>query len=155
MPTPTPGVGVGSSGSGGSVSAADRDTTKLNETGSSPATEEEIGLAPLDDEMAGGKAGKSVSANLDDEIITSSDVNLGKKVTASGSGTTRSLVEEELHDPEIEAIKRKVAQRAQFNPLKPAGYVPPRSGPSWAVWLLGGLAIVVVVAIVILVLTGG
>ena len=37
----------------------------------------------------------------------------------------RSLIEEELHDPELEQIKRKVAQRAQFNPLQPPGYVPP------------------------------
>ena len=40
-----------------SVSGRDRDTKQLNETGSSPATEEEIGLAPLEEEA--GKAKRS------------------------------------------------------------------------------------------------
>jgi len=153
MPTPTPGVGVGSSGSGGPTSQADRDTTRLNETGGSPATDEEIGLAPLDEE-ADEKQRRSGSANLDDELITASDVALEKRLSASGSGSKKSLVEEELHDPEVEAIKRKVAQRAHFNPLKPVGYNAPSSGPNWAIWLLGGLAVVVVIVILVLVLRG-
>jgi serine/threonine protein kinase len=152
MATPTP--GVGSSGSAGRLSEADRDTTRLNETGSSPATDEEIGLAPLDEEAAAEKDARAASANLDDELITSSDVALQRRVSAAGSGTKKSLVEEELHDPEIEAIKRKVAQRAQFNPLKPVGYNAPSSGPNWAIWLLGGLAVVVVIVILVLVLRG-
>ena len=49
---------------------------------------------------------------------------------SSGSSKTRSLIEEELHDPELEQIQRKVAQRAQFNPLQPPGYVPPSSTPA-------------------------
>ena len=123
----------------------DRDTKRLNETGSSPATEEEIGLAPLEEEAAKAKE----AASTDDDLVTSSDVNLSQRVRVPGSGSSkRSLWEEELHDPELEAIKRKVAQRAQHNPLQPPNYVPPSKGTPVGVWLLIGGVVVVVVAVV-------
>jgi serine/threonine-protein kinase len=151
-PTSSPGLGIGSSSaSGGVLSDAGRDTTRLNQTGSSPATEEEIGLAPLDEDASAEHEAK----NVDDELITASDVDLANQIRVLGSETTRSLVEEELEDPEVEAIQRKIAQRSQHNPLRPAGYVPPSRGPSWAVWLLGGVAVFVVVMILILILSNG
>jgi len=122
--TPTP--RVASSGTGARSSGfadRDRDTKRLNETGSSPATEEEIGLAPLEEEAAKAKEAASLA---DDDLVTSSDVNLSQRTKGSGTGSSkRTLWEEELHDPELEAIKRKVAQRAQHNPLQPANYIPP------------------------------
>jgi eukaryotic-like serine/threonine-protein kinase len=150
----TPAPGIGSSGSGRGSSAADRDTKKLNETGSSPATEEEIGLAPLEEEAAAAKA-KSAMEN-DDELVTSSDVNLSQRTRAAGSGSSkRSLLEEELHDPELEAIKRRVAQRAKSNPLQPPNYVPPNQSQPWGLWLLfGGVALVAIVVVLFLALHG-
>jgi hypothetical protein len=62
----------------------------------------------------------------------------------SGSSKARSLIEEELHDPELERMQRKVAQRAQFNPLQPPGYVPPSQGPNMGL-IIGISALVIVV----------
>ncbi len=60
-------------------------------------------------------------------------------------------MEEELHDPEFEAIRRKVAQRAQFNPLKPPNYVPPSQGPPWGLLaLLGGVGLVILIVVLLI-----
>jgi eukaryotic-like serine/threonine-protein kinase len=137
--------GVTPSSTGRSSGAANRDTKRLNEIGSSPATEEEIGLAPLEEESVKTKEAE----NVDDDLVTSSDVNLSQRGKGSGTGSSkRSLWEEELLDPELEAIKRKVAQRAQHNPLQPPNYVPANKGTPVGLWLLIGGAIVVVVAVV-------
>ncbi len=143
--------GIGSSGSGRPLSSADRDTRRLNEVGSSPATDEEIGLAPLEDE-ANAKADDDQTASpAEDELVTSSDVLVSKRSSAVGGSSKKSLVEEELHDPEFEAIRRKVAQRAQFNPLKPPNYVPPSEGPPWGLLaILGGVCLVILVVVLLL-----
>jgi len=147
--------GIGSSGSGRPLSSGDRDTKRLNEVGSSPATEEEIGLAPLDEEAKPSEEAEEESAPektpLDTELVTSSDVLVTRKSsTIKGGSSKRSLVEEELHDPEIEAIKRKVAQRAQYNPLRPPNYVPPSQGPPWGLLaLLGGVAVAILIVVLI------
>ena len=57
----------------------------------------------------------------------------------------------ELHDPELEEIKRRMARRAQFNPLQPAGYVPPSRGLSTGAWVAIGGGVLVVLAIVLLI----
>jgi len=54
-------------------------------------------------------------------------------------------LEEELHDPQMEQMKRKIAQRAQFNPLQPPNYVPPSKGSTWVLWVSIAVAAVVVV----------
>jgi serine/threonine protein kinase len=164
---PTPSSGKSPSGSSRTISVSDRDTKKLDEKGSGPSTpEEEIGLAPLDEEDVLGvgnrkpvtkspPASDKQSASTSD-LATSSDVvktaskggsKVGSKTgSGSGSGKAKSLLEEELIDPEAEAIRRKVAQRAQFNPLMPPGYSPPSSGQSWVVWAaIGGILLVVVI----------
>jgi serine/threonine-protein kinase len=151
----TPLSGIGSSGSNRPLSSADRDTRRLNEVGSSPATDDEIGLAPLDDE-AKAKAGEDQDASsADDDLVTSSDVLVTKRGSGTGGSSKKSLVEEELHDPEFEAIRRKVAQRAQFNPLKPPNYVPPSEGPPWGLLaILGGVGVVILVVVLLLTMGG-
>jgi hypothetical protein len=47
-------------------------------------------------------------------------------------------------------MKRKIAQRAQFNPLQPPNYVPPSKGSSLVLWVSIGVAIVVVVGAILL-----
>jgi eukaryotic-like serine/threonine-protein kinase len=142
--------GVGSTGSGRPLSATDRDTMRLNGAGSSPATDEEIGLAPLDEEDK-HKSEEEI-APAEDDLVTSSDVLVtNRKLTPAAGSSKRSLVEEELHDPEFDAIKRKVAQRAQFNPLKPPNYVPPSQGPPWGLLaLLGGVGLVILIVVLII-----
>lgn len=162
---PTPSSGRVDSGSDRPLSSPERDTTKLNEkTNSGP--EEEIGLAPLDEEDVLGVANRrpaTKSAAASDKLLasisdlaTSSDVGKAGSKTGSGSGkSNKSLLEEELHDPELEHIQRKIAQRAQFNPLQPPNYAPPSGGPSWIMWVAIGTAAAVVLGIVLLVALSG
>jgi eukaryotic-like serine/threonine-protein kinase len=171
-PTPSSGKGV-PSGSSRTISVSDRDTKKLDEKSGAGGPEEEIGLAPLDEEdvlgVANRRPTKKPAAGSDkhgasSDLATSSDiVSVGSKTgsktgskSGAGSGKSRSLLEEELHDPEMEQMKRKIAQRAQFNPLQPPNYVPPSKGSSWVLWVSIGVAVVVVVGIVLAIaLSGG
>jgi serine/threonine-protein kinase len=171
QPNPSSGR-VPSSGSSRTISVSDRDTKKLDERGSSTGEDEEIGLAPLDEEdvLGSRRAAPKQTPTASDrqlastsDLATSSDVGtkgsktgskagsksgsavIGSKISSpSASGKAKSLIEEELHDPEAEHIKKKVAQRAQFNPLMPPGYSPPSRGPSGLVWVAIGAVVVVV-----------
>ena len=147
--TPTPSSGKApASGSSRTISVSDRDTKKLDEKSGAGGPEEEIGLAPLDEEDVLGvanrrpheeagrrlrQAGCFDERSGDVERHRVSGSKTGSKTGSKsgvGSGKARSLLEEELHDPEMEQMKRKMAQRAQFNPLQPPNYVPPSKGPS-------------------------
>jgi len=171
MGVPTPSSGKApQSGSSRTISVSDRDTKKLDDKG---GPEEEIGLAPLDEEDVLGtnrraaEAKKSSTASdkqlvSPSDLATSSDVvKVGSKSgskagSKSGSGSVKSLLEEELHDPDAENMKRKIAQRAQFNPLLPPGYSPPSSGPSWIVWAaIGAVVVVIAAAVLIVSMPGG
>jgi eukaryotic-like serine/threonine-protein kinase len=174
VPTPSSGK-VPPSGSGRTISVSDRDTKKLDEQTGGGKPDEEIGLAPLDEEDVLGVAGRraptkkpatgsdkqTISPN---DLATSSDIGTGSSKTTGSKPATpksstaagkRSLLEEELTDPELEQIKKKVAQRAQFNPLLPPNYMPPSKGPGWVLWVSIGVAVVVVVAIIIAVASSG
>jgi serine/threonine protein kinase len=167
---PAPGT-KSPSGSGRTVAPSDRDTKNLGDKDTGPAApEEEIGLAPIDDEDVLGAARKPVkkppaSDKLPaptSDLATSSDVTKGGSAVGSKTGSKpgskpgtksspgapaakqRSLLEEELTDPEAESIRRKMAQRAQFNPLQPPNYVPPAQGSSVVVWIAVALGLVFV-----------
>jgi serine/threonine-protein kinase len=173
---PTPSSGK-ASGSSRTISVSDRDTKKLDEKANA-GPEEEIGLAPLDEEDVLGTSRRPLKASpgtsdkeraSNSDLATSSDVTKTGSKTGSKSGSVgpgkagssksnrsnKSLLEEELIDPELEEIKRKVAQRAQFNPLQPPNYVPPSRGPSWVVWAAIGVAAVVVVGVILLITMAG
>jgi hypothetical protein len=158
MPTPPPTDKSTPSGSSRTVSVSDRDTKKLDQKGSTPGgPDEEIGLAPLDEEDVLGVARQKRTKKAPTESDKASAIELASTsdVEKGGSGSSkRSLIEEELHDAELEQIRRKVAQRAQFNPLQPPGFVPASRGPSMAVWLGLGAAALVFVVILLLLLAG-
>jgi len=150
------------SGSGRTMSGSDRDTKKLEDKANG-VPEEDIGLAPLDEEDVLGvanrrppkkpAAGSDKAASISD-LATSSDVGSTKAKSpsklASNSGKSKSLLEEELTNPELEQMKKKIAQRAQFNPLLPPNYVPPSRGSNWVLWAsLAGVAVVVGIILVI------
>jgi serine/threonine protein kinase len=155
---PQPSSGKAPSGSGRTISGSDRDTTKLDDKAKA-GPEEDIGLAPLDEEDVLGARrpqAKKESPTASDkrttstsDLATSSDVVSIKPKTAASSAKGRSLLEEELMDPEVEQIKKKMAQRAQFNPLLPPNYVPPSSGTNWVLWVSLGVAALVVIGIVV------
>jgi serine/threonine protein kinase len=163
---PTPSSGKASSGSSRTISVSDRDTKTLDEKGSGAGRpEEELGLAPLDEEdvlgVANRRPAKKPAAGSDkqggttNDLATSSDIASASSKSAASSAKSRSLLEEELTDPEVEQIKKKMAQRAQFNPLQPPNYVPPSSGPSWVLWVSLGVAALVVVGIVLIAVLHG
>jgi serine/threonine protein kinase len=162
--TPTPSSGKASgSGSSRTISVSDRDTKKLDEKSGAGGPEEEIGLAPLDEEdvlgVANRRPSKKSPAQSDKQAASTSDLATSSDVTSAGSrvgsktgsGKSRSLLEEELHDPELEQMKKKIAQRAQFNPLQPPNYMPPSKGSSWVLWVSIGAAVVVVVGAILLI----
>ncbi len=155
-----------STGSSRTVSSSDRDTKKLDDKGSSAGADEEIGLAPLDDEDVLGVANRRSARKPSEsdkrsgspsDLATSSDVarkgsgvgsksgsRPGSKAGPGSSSVKRSLLEEELIDPEADKLRRKMAQRAQFNPLHPPDYAPPGQ-TSAGIWIAIGTAVVVVV----------
>jgi serine/threonine protein kinase len=157
MSTPTPPPMKAPSGSSRTVSVSDRDTKRLDQKGSGPGGEEEdIGLAPLDDEDVLGVANRKVAppkrpsepakaSPSKSDVVSSSD----SARKGPGSSKSRSLIEEELHDPVQEQMQRKVAQRAQFNPLQPPGFVPPSQGPNWRLIIGVGAAVVVVLGVLL------
>ncbi len=172
-----PTSGTGSSGSSATVSVSDRDTHKIDDGSGSAAMEEDIGLAPLDEEDVLGDSharlrkerekakererakerekAKEQDKAKSDAPGSKAQVTTGPKpAKPASSSSNKSLIEEELHDPELEAIQRRVAQRAKFNPLQPPGYVPPHKqsqmGPAWI--LVGGFVLVVAAVIFALLL---
>jgi serine/threonine protein kinase len=160
MSTPTPPPVKAPSGSSRTISVSDRDTKRLDQKGSGAGDDEEIGLAPLDEEDVLGMANRRVTPKDKEpekkppsksDVVSGSDV---AKVSA-GSARGRSLIEEELGDPDEEKFKRKVAERAQFNPLRPTGYVPPSQGPNWGLIIGIGVAVVVVLGLLVVLLTRG
>jgi hypothetical protein len=171
VPTPSSGKAPGS-GNSRTISVSDRDTKKLDEKSGAAGPEEEIGLAPLDEEDVLGVAnrrptkkpatGSDKQGASTSDMATSSDIaSVGSKAGSKtgsktgsrsgvGSGKARSLLEEELNDPEMEQMKRKIAQRAQFNPLQPPNYVPPSKGSNLVLWVsIGVVAAVVLLGIAV------
>jgi len=168
MPPPSA-AALGSSGSSRTLPVSDRDTKKIDESGAG-VPDEELGLAPLDDEDVLGvshrKTAKKAPTDSDkhaspSDLATSSDVvapgpsKSGRARSGTGSSKARSLIEEELHDAELERMRQKIAQRAQFNPLQPPNYVSPSSGPSWILWVAVGGAATIVLIILLLLMSSG
>jgi serine/threonine protein kinase len=167
---PTPASGISSSkapsGSSRTISVSDRDTKKLDQKGSGRGgPEEELNLAPLDEEDVLGvsqrKPTKPKSSESDAAATSASDTALSSDVAVSaskaGSSKIRSLIEEELHDPELEEIKRRVAKRAQHDPLRPPGYVPPSQGLSAGAWVAisGGILALIVIVLLLVITSSG
>ena len=130
------------------MASTDRDTTRLDGGSGASAIDEEFGLAPLDEDEASVLSGprKKPETQADpaaaDEAVQVPDLS-------------RSLIEEELHDPEAEEIARKVAQRAKFNPLHPPGYSGPRKGAPVGLFLAIGGAVLLLVIVVAVVMAMG
>jgi serine/threonine protein kinase len=160
-PTPSPSK---ASGSSRTISVSDRDTKRLDQKGSGAGeAEEDLTLAPLDEEDVLGVANRKVAAKKPTEsdkkaaatnnLATSSDVKTPQR--PPGSSKARSLLEEELTDPELERIKRRVAERAQFNPLQPTGFAPPSQGPGMGLWIGIGVGALLLLAVVLFFVMGG
>ncbi|MGL4514733.1 MAG: serine/threonine-protein kinase [Lacipirellulaceae bacterium] len=163
-------------GLGGNIAAMR--TTPLPSSNTPPArssatsdTEEDIGLAPIEDEgddprSRNAKKAASSSGVLSDE--SSPKVGGGSKKggsgakpgssKASGSGSKaslsttsqrpKSIFEEEYAKQVDDPIARRAAMADQYDPLHPPGYVNPYMRTPWYVWAglgVGALALVGVV----------
>ena len=87
---PTPSSGKAPSGSSRTISVSDRDTKKLDEKGSGAGRpEEEIGLAPLDEEdvlgVANRKPAKKPPTGSDKQQASTSDLATSSDVVSVGS----------------------------------------------------------------------
>jgi serine/threonine-protein kinase len=136
LPAPTP-VPI-SSPSSETVAVAGRDTENLVDLGSGSALDEDFRLAPdkNDEDVISGIGTVNHTAATTQETVESDDLE--------GQTGSTSLVEEELHDPEAEAIARMVARRAKFNPLQPPSYTPPSQSSHTGLWLaLGGILLLI------------
>ncbi len=147
-------IAQGSGSGGGSNSASETPNIK---GASDQGTMEDIGLAPLDEEKPPSGSSKSSASSgvLSDEPGVGGS---GKKKASrsqlenlsSQSSTKRSIFDEEYATEEKDKpVARQSKNQAGYDPLHPPGFVNPYSKtPIW-VWVLSGLGIVLVAALLI------
>ena len=136
-PTPLPGPTPASSETL-AVSQADRDTDKLYESES--GMDEDIGLAPFDDEERPATGTKKKPSPKSSGVLSDELGDTFKKATAptpAPSGPKRSLLEEEFHKEDVPVIRP--TRGAENNPLHPPNYVSPYKSTPWGLWLLLGV----------------
>jgi hypothetical protein len=118
--------------------------------------EEDIGLAPLEEEAAAKLPVTQPAAEA-----PASEVNLAKTLEAAVATNParprKSLIEEEMDAGRAAKPEPRVVRRpeGEFNPLLPPGYTGPSHGtPGW-VFVVIGIAVVAVIGVVIAVVTLG
>ncbi len=133
--------------------------------------EEDIGLAPLEEETVGKKSEMTMVAEKSSSDVAIAPPGEVAAATESTPATTaapassptlakprKSLIEEEFDAGRASQPQPRVVRRVEgeFNPLKPPGYVGPSYGtPAW-VYVAVGFAVVAVLGVVIaLIATGG
>ncbi len=133
-----PGGGASGIGTPGSDPAA-------SGTGSGSEMADDIGLAPIDDDIEAKRARKNKGREKDqvsagDTIPTSSAASDTSPNTPP-EGPLKSLIEEQLESGRIgqyeaEELLHSISHKEdEFNPLHPPGYVDPNSGSSpWAIF---------------------
>ncbi|TWT36274.1 Serine/threonine-protein kinase PrkC [Posidoniimonas corsicana] len=147
-PMATPGLSPNSSGG---LSSPMRDTTKLNGPDTAPVDEDDLELAPLDEEGDGPKK-KPKPASPSSGVLSDDSSPTGSKKggASSPSAKKRSIFEEEFEEKEREAAALAAAQaRREYNPLHPPGYRSPYNRTPWLAWVLGGLAALILIAVVV------
>lgn len=134
-PTPLPGATPASSETL-AVSQADRDTAKLYESDSGKY-DEDIGLAPLEDDEHPATPTKKKPSPKSSGVLSDELSETVKKVTVATpppSGPKRSLLEEEFHKEDVPVIRP--TRGAENNPLHPPNFVSPYKSTPWGLWLL-------------------
>jgi hypothetical protein len=136
-------------------------------------TEEDIGLAPIEDDSDDPKAKNAKKAASSSGVLSgdsSAKVGSGSKRGSSGSkpgssksggpgdkaslsspsARPKSIFEEEYSSkPVDDPIARRAAMANQYDPLHPPGYVNPYTKTPWYVWAGLGVAALVVVGVVV------
>jgi serine/threonine-protein kinase len=189
-------LGRGAGGSGGAGSGSGRgrglggniaglrtavpaaSTTPPTRSSSTSDTEEDIGLAPIEDDSDDPKAKNAKKASSSSGVLSgdsSAKVGSGSKRGGAGSkpgssksggsggsgdkaslsspsARPKSIFEEEYSSkPVDDPIARRAAMANQYDPLHPPGYVNPYTKTPWYVWVgLGLVALLAVGAVVAL-----
>ncbi|MEM6331631.1 MAG: hypothetical protein AAF790_15470, partial [Planctomycetota bacterium] len=128
-PLPTP-------ASSETLSSSDRDTKKLY----GPDTvgeDEEIGLAPLEDDSVDIEAPKKRKTPSSDVLASSSAPGV-----AQPARPKKTIFEEEFAEEENDPIRARAAEKskAQYDPLHPPGYVSPFERSRTWLWVLLGVS---------------
>ena len=109
--------------------------------------EQDIGLAPLDEERVSDEEQIDIS---DPASSTDNLTSVTKDIVAVGPH--KSLIEEDLERREVrkhQVASRFRAQPGEVNPLRPPGYKGPSYGPSPWWFVATGVAIVVVLGVIV------
>ena len=128
--------------------SADRDTKRLSDSGSGVFIDDDITLAPLEeDEPQPKKKSHSSSDVLGDAVKT-------KSGPSSSGPPTMSLLEEEFNKEQ--EVKPRFSGEYDYNPLHPPGFSSPYSNSTpWGLIVAIGAAVVVVLGIVIVLINNG
>lgn len=138
-----------------SNTAADRDTKRLDDAPSSVIIDDDIGLAPLDDEPKKSKKDRDKEKAKSSDVL-SGDSGTDKSETGESSGPpSQSLFEEEvLSKQEQTPVKPWHSGEYEYNPLHPPGYTNPYKKTPWGLIIGIGAALIALV-IVLVVATSG
>ena len=131
------------SGSGSAIHQVDKKKKKKKSPPASKENDEEIGLAPLEEEHMPDEEAISLS----ESARTTDDLTAATHDTVT-DGPHRSLIEEALEKQEAKTqrvAERFKSQPGEINPLRPPGY----KGPSYGIspWVYIGITIGVVVVL--------
>ncbi len=165
------GTGTGSSKAGSSGRGSPLDDTAKLYASSEVDTDEDIGLAPLEDEDEGEKSSKSAkgkkaspsSGVLSDESgpklagsggarTSAKDSGIArstKSSLSSPSGPPKSIFDEVLLDKDSPILSRATPSSTQYNPLHPPGYVNPYMKTPWYVWVGVAVGLLLTVAVMV------
>lgn len=140
---------MGKPGSGGGNGAPD--DTKKTYASSSQGTEEDIGLAPLEEDNEDKDKKRDKKASASSGVLSDES---GPKLTGSGrvisalsspSSPQKSIFDEEYaKDEEDDPIARRAARSGTYDPLHPPGYVNPYLRTSPWVWVGVAVALLVI-----------
>jgi hypothetical protein len=121
--------------------AANVDTTRLNDSSGVDLGDDEITLAPLDDDPREEKKSS--------DVLAADSGRLRPSPAASGP-PSMSLFEEEVLEAVAEPVIRRHSGEFDYNPLHPPGFTSPykKSVLPWV--LAAGAAIVVLIVIVVI-----
>jgi len=136
--------------------AADRDTKRLDGSPSSLIMDEDIGLAPIEDDEPAKKKQAKEKAKAKSSDVLSPDSGKGKANASESSGPpSQSLFEEEvLSKQEASPVKPWHSGEYEYNPLHPPGYTSPYKKTPWGLIVGIGVAVLVVGVIIVLATSG-
>lgn len=149
--------GSGSSaGSGPPPSAARKKTSTATVATVRSDDDEEIGLAPLEEDERSKKSEsreskKDTAPIAADESSKSLDSDVKTEEQPASSSPRRSLIDEELEAELARNPRPRPKPASDFNPLHPPGYARPNEGlPTWAIVSIGLAVAVAVIGVVVM-----